>query len=60
MHDRVWIKDGNRAKVVGTSFNGLGKKLAFILNLPESDLRAFQTQLPRIRKRQRAGDAIHT
>ncbi|MAT64471.1 MAG: hypothetical protein CMN57_02360 [Gammaproteobacteria bacterium] len=58
LHDRVWIKDGNRAKVVGTSFNGLGNKLAFILDLPESDLRAFQVQMSNIRRRQRAGDSV--
>ena len=59
LHDRVWIKDGNRAKVVGTSFNGLGNKLAFILDLPESDLRAFQTQMSNIRQRQRSGNSVY-
>ncbi len=49
IHDRVWIRDRSRAKVVGTSFNGLGRKLAFILDLPPADLDEFQQQLRRIR-----------
>lgn len=59
LHDRVWIKDGNHAKVVGTSFNGLGNRLAFILDLPESDLRAFQAQMSNIRQRQKIGDSAY-
>lgn len=55
LHDRVWIKNGNSAKVVGTSFNGLGCKLAFILNLPESDRNAFREQMSVIRSHQRTG-----
>ena len=55
LHDRVWIKNGNSAKVVGTSFNGLGNKLAFILNLPEADRNSFQEQMSAIRGRQRTG-----
>lgn len=53
LHDRVWIKNGNSAKVVGTSFNGLGNKLAFILDLPSADRLAFQEQLTAVRKRQK-------
>ena len=41
VHDRVWIKDFHSAYVVGTSFNGLGDKCAFILSLPEEDRRDF-------------------
>lgn len=49
IHDRVWIKDATEARVVGTSFGSIGRKLAFILPLPEEDLRAFQKELQRIR-----------
>lgn len=49
IHDRVWIKDAKEARVVGTSFGGIGRKLAFILPLPEGDLKAFQVELQRIR-----------
>ncbi|MCK6074701.1 hypothetical protein [Paenibacillus silvae] len=38
IHDRVWIKDRCRAKVVGSSLNCLGNKLAFVLDLPTEDL----------------------
>lgn len=47
IHDRIWIKnisagkDCCRAKVVGTSLNGLGSKAAFILDLPHDDLTAI-------------------
>lgn len=47
IHDRIWIKNISagkvdcRAKVVGTSLNGLGKKAAFILDLPHDDLAAI-------------------
>jgi hypothetical protein len=41
LHDRVWIADSTRAVVVGTSFNGIGKRAAFILPLPEADLAAI-------------------
>ena len=56
IHDRVWIKNYSNAYSVGTSFNGLGNKCAFILPLPPGDLRAFlaelntrRTDLPRSR-----------
>jgi hypothetical protein len=39
IHDRVWVADGKRAVAVGTSLNGLGTRAAFILALPEDDLR---------------------
>lgn len=41
LHDRVWIVDSTRAFVVGASFNGLGNKCAFILELPEKDRNNF-------------------
>jgi len=41
IHDRVWIADRKRALVVGTSFNGLGGRAAFLLPLPDSDLLEF-------------------
>jgi hypothetical protein len=50
LHDRVWIRDGAQAKVVGTSFGGLGRKMAFVLDLPPADLEEFQHQLRRIRQ----------
>lgn len=51
IHDRVWIKDKSRGWVVGTSFNGLGNKLAFLLDLPHDDLVKFLDELDRIRSR---------
>ncbi len=44
-HDRVWIADGERAVAVGTSLNGLGGRAAFILDLPQGDLRDLQSFL---------------
>jgi len=49
IHDRVLIKDGKDAKAIGTSFGGLGNKIAFVLDLPEEDLRAFRRELHRIK-----------
>ena len=40
IHDRVWIADRARGLVVGTSFNGLGSRAAFLLPLPDPDLKA--------------------
>jgi hypothetical protein len=42
IHDRVWIADGKKAVAVGTSLNGLGTRAAFILELPDDDLRELQ------------------
>jgi hypothetical protein len=50
IHDRVWIKDSNDARLVGTSFGGIGQKLAFILELPSDDRQRFCDELDRIRK----------
>ncbi|MGE8492001.1 hypothetical protein [Comamonas sp.] len=38
LHDRVWIFDRTSALLVGTSLNGIGNRLAFILPLPHEDL----------------------
>lgn len=51
LHDRVWIADSTRAFVVGASFNGLGKKCAFILELPEEDRRNFIKAVGLLRER---------
>jgi hypothetical protein len=49
VHDRVWLKSGSDALVVGTSFNGLGNKCAFLLNLDPADTASFSAELRRIR-----------
>ena len=52
IHDRIWIKqDGRNSKacLVGTSLNGLGNKIAFILGLPKKDLADFEDELSLIR-----------
>jgi hypothetical protein len=49
VHDRVWLKNGNDALVVGTSFNGIGNKCTFLLNLDEDDTANFSAELRRIR-----------
>ncbi|WP_342246769.1 hypothetical protein [Pseudomonas sp. OTU5201] len=51
LHDRVWIVDSIRAFVVGASFNGLGNKCAFILELPEEDRRNFIREVGLLRER---------
>ena len=48
IHDRVWITNNSNAFVVGTSFNGLGKKCAFIIDLPPEDTSEFIEFLKRI------------
>lgn len=50
LHDRVWIVDSTRAFVVGASFNGLGNKCAFILELPEEDRRNFLKEVGLLRE----------
>jgi len=49
IQDRVWIAEHERAYTVGTSFNGLGNRCAFILPLPTEDRRAFGKELASIR-----------
>ncbi len=51
LHDRVWIVDSVRAFVVGASFNGLGNKCAFILELPEQDRWNFIKEVGLLRGR---------
>lgn len=51
LHDRVWVVDSTRAFVVGASFNGLGNKCAFILELPEDDRRNFIKEVGFLRER---------
>lgn len=51
LHDRVWIVDSTRAFVVGASFNGLGNKCAFILELPDEDRRNFIKEIGFLRAR---------
>jgi hypothetical protein len=53
IHDRIWIKqDGRNSKacLVGTSLNGLGNRISFILGLPKRDLDDFEFELSRIRQ----------
>ncbi len=45
IHDRVWIKDDQSAIVTGTSINGIGKRLSFLLDLPNEDLCQLKTFL---------------
>jgi hypothetical protein len=51
LHDRVWIVDSTRAFAVGASFNGLGNKCAFILELPEDDRREFIKEVGFLKER---------
>ncbi len=51
VHDRVWIKDYETAFVVGTSFNGLGNKCAFILDLPSEDRKQFVFSLSELSRK---------
>lgn len=50
IHDRVWIKDRCSGFVVGTSLNGIGKKIAFLLDIPPEDLDKFISILDPITK----------
>lgn len=45
IHDRIWIKDGREALSVGTSLNGLGSRLALVLNLPQQDFTSLMDVL---------------
>ncbi len=51
IHDRVWIIDSKRAFVIGTSFNGLGEKFAFTLELPDEDRDKFIQEITSLKKR---------
>ena len=50
IHDRIIISDNEKAIVVGTSFGGLGNKYAFILPLPNEDLKNFKKELFKLKK----------
>lgn len=50
LHDRVWIINWERAFVIGASFNGLGEKCAFFLELPEKDTKDFLNELKKVRE----------
>ena len=45
LHDRIWISDRKRAIVFGTSLNGIGGRVAFVLPLPDQDLEALLNYL---------------
>lgn len=49
IHDRVLIRNDEEAKAVGTSFGGYGNKIAFVLDVPNEDLRMFRRELHRIK-----------
>ncbi|PKO93520.1 MAG: hypothetical protein CVU15_03035 [Betaproteobacteria bacterium HGW-Betaproteobacteria-1] len=49
VHDRVLIKNETEARALGTSFGGLGNKIAFVLDLPQEDLEIFRRELHRIK-----------
>ena len=51
IHDRTIIRDNMTGTLMGTSFGGLGNKMAFVLDIPDQDLRMFIEQLNRIRGR---------
>lgn len=50
IHDRTIIRDDMTGTMMGTSFGGLGNKLAFVLDIPSEDLKLFMAQLDRIRR----------
>lgn len=41
IHDRIWIGDRKKGIVIGTSLGGLGRRIAFILDLPKEDFDAI-------------------
>ncbi len=58
VHDRVWVRNGRDALVVGTSFNGLGNKCAFLLDLNQDDTASFIAELRRIRSAYPCSDQV--
>lgn len=50
IHDRTIIRDNMTGTMMGTSFGGLGNKLAFALDIPTNDLKLFMEQLEHIRE----------
>lgn len=53
IHDRVIIDENDNGTLLGTSFGGLGNKLAFVLDIPAEDVRAFKVELDRIKNSSR-------
>lgn len=51
IHDRVWMVNSTEAFLVGTSFGGIGNKVAFILDLPKEDVKIFKSYLNKIRRK---------
>lgn len=49
IHDRVIIDANDNGTLLGTSFGGLGNKLAFVLDIPIEDVKAFKIELARIK-----------
>jgi len=41
IHDRVWIVNSSKAFVTGTSFNSIGYRLSFIIDLSKKDFDSF-------------------
>ncbi len=56
IHDRVWIVEGRKAFVVGTSFQSIGNSFSFILDIPNVDLEIFNLHLEKVRS---ANDSRH-
>lgn len=51
IHDRVWLignKSNRHGCITGTSLNGIGKRISFILRLPKKDVSDFDSELDRI------------
>lgn len=49
IHDRVIINDEGEGMLLGTSFKGIGNKIAFVLPLPSEDVVLFMQELDRIK-----------
>lgn len=47
IHDRLWIKNGQQAALVGTSLNSIGARLAFMVDLPSDDFKYLKDFLQR-------------
>lgn len=45
IHDRVWVLDGIRAFVTGTSLNTIGARLSFIIELDGEDFNSFKAYM---------------
>lgn len=49
IHDRFVIKDGRKAKVIGTSFGGFGRKFSVMVDLPDDEVGLLISQLIELR-----------